>query len=135
MVVGSAGQSRPGNNCARSNIVGQTVTTTNGVAATTSSGLLALGTNSGVFDDNKFSSIGELGLTARRSLKCGFTAVIGYRFMYWTDVARAGQQIDTGINTSQIPPGTLTGAARPSPAMHFTDFWAQGLNVGLECAF
>jgi hypothetical protein len=125
-----------GNNCARSNIAGQTTTTTAANATTTTnSGLLALGTNRGVFDENKFSSIGELGLNVRRKLKCGFTATLGYRFMYWTDVARAGSQIDTTINTSQIPPSTITGPARPSPSMHFTDFWAQGLTAGLECAF
>ena len=39
------------------------------------------------------------------------------------------------MNASQFPPGTLSGAARPNFVFHTTDFWAQGLNVGLEYRF
>ena len=61
---------------------------------------------------------------------------VGYTFIYWPNVFRPGDQIDTNINLSQLPfvtgPGTLVGAAVPAPRNKGSDFWAQGLNFGLE---
>jgi hypothetical protein len=55
--------------------------------------------------------------------------------MYWNDVARAGDQIDPVVNTSQLPPGTLVGAPRPAFNFEDTHFWAHGINAGLEYRF
>ena len=62
----------------------------------------------------------------------GCLASLGYSFIYWSRLARPGDQIDTDLNLSQLPPGPLAGAARPEFDMHFTDFWAHGLHVGLQ---
>jgi hypothetical protein len=63
----------------------------------------------------------------------------GYTFLYWSDVARPGDQIDRGINTSQLPiVGASAGSAgsnRPTFSFKETDFWAQGVNAGLEFPF
>lgn len=60
----------------------------------------------------------------------------GYTFMYWTGVARPGEQIDTVVNPSQIPPGTLNGPARPAfNGVNTSDIWIQGISTGLEFRF
>ena len=99
------------------------------------SGLLALPTNSGVYDQTKLSLMPELTLTLGYDVTRHLRATLGYSFIYWSNVARPGDQIDTDLNASQFPPGTLSGAARPNFVFHTTDFWAQGLNVGLEYRF
>jgi hypothetical protein len=117
----------------RAGVSGQTITTdAAGASTTVPSGLLALGTNVGNYQWDDFASMAEFGLTLRRELACGLSATFGYNFLYWSSVARASQQIDTTINTSQIPPGTLTGTARPAFLQRNDDFWAQGLRFGLE---
>ena len=47
----------------------------------------------------------------------------------------AGEQIDLGINPTQIPPGSLVGEARPIFPFRDSDFWAQGLHFGVEFWF
>jgi hypothetical protein len=125
-----------GNTSSRMAISGQTlVTPTSGTPTTQSAGLLVQGTNSGVFETDEFSTLSEFGLTLHRHLGCGWSFNVGYQFLLWTDVLRAGEQIDTTINVSQIPPGTLIGEARPEFRGETTDFWAQGLSLGLEYCY
>jgi hypothetical protein len=125
-----------GSTTSRVSISGETTTTASGgVSATTQSGLLVQGTNRGTFEQSDFSAVPEFGLNLRRHLRCGLTASVGYTFLYWADLARAGDQIDLGINPSQIPPGTLVGRARPEFTLQTTDFWVQGLNFGLQYAY
>jgi len=49
-------------------------------------------------------------------------------------VARAGDQIDRDINPDLFPPEqtTVTTHLRPEFDLHYSDFWAQGMTVGLE---
>ena len=98
-------------------------------------GLLTQGSNIGSYRSDNFTTITEFGLTLNRHFNRSLTANFGYTFLYWNDVARAGDQIDLSVNTSQIPPGTLVGAARPAFAFRSTDFWAQGMRFGLELRF
>ena len=54
-------------------------------------------------------------------------------FLFLSNVARPGNQIDRTVNTTQLfgtPP--VVGPARPAPLFNQSDFWAQGVNVGLE---
>jgi hypothetical protein len=60
---------------------------------------------------------------------------VGYSFIYWSRVARAVDQIDRDVNITQQPPGPFVGAPRPEFILRTTDFWAQGLNFGLEWKF
>lgn len=115
-------------------INGQTTTTLEDESVTDPYGLLALETNSGHYERTSFGSIGEVGLSTRRTFCNGWTAIVGYRFLYWADVARAGNQIDTTINPTQID-GDLEGDARPRFLDRKETFWAHGLNFGLEYAF
>jgi hypothetical protein len=62
---------------------------------------------------------------------------MGYSFLYWSNVWRAGDQIDRVVDVTQIPnfaPPDVqpTGFARPGVPFRTSDFWAQGLNFGVE---
>ena len=67
---------------------------------------------------------------------------VGYDFLFLSDVARPGDLIDRNINTTRTPVGTALGAAGVDPtppgaagpnfAFRNTNFWAQGIQFGLE---
>ena len=117
-------------------IDGQTTTVTQEGTSTRDGGLLALPvTNIGTHNRNSFAAVAEIGLSLRRRLACGWEATLGYNLVYWGDVLRAGDQVDLDLNLSQVPPGTLTGLARPLVPMKSTDFWAQGISLGFERSF
>ena len=98
-------------------------------------GFLALPTNIGSFHRDRFAVVPEVGLTLGYQLTDHLRVSAGYTFIYWSKVARPGDQIDLTINPSQLPPGHLVGAARPAFNFHDTDFWAQGVNFGVELRF
>jgi len=51
--------------------------------------------------------------------------------LYWSNVVLAGNQIDRAVNLSQNP-GPIVGEPRPAFAFQRSDYWVQGLNVGLQ---
>jgi hypothetical protein len=105
-------------------------------AGTAQGGSLAQPSNSGEFSNTDFSVVSELTATAGYQLTPGLRILVGYTFLDWTRVQRAASQIDRNIDLSQVPtnapmvPGSI-GTAPRYPGSR-TDFWAQGLNVGLE---
>lgn len=94
--------------------------------------LLALPSNIGRYSRDRFTVVPELQFNLTYCLSQNIRARFGYTFLYMSRVAQAARQIDTGVNPSQIGGDPLVGAARP--AFHFknSDFWAQGMNFGLE---
>ena len=109
-----------------------TITTVGPTTGTNPGGLLAQPTNIGNFRRDDFTMIPELGAQLHYEINPCWRASIGYTFLYWSNVARAGDQIDPMLNLSQLPPGPLTGAPLPRFRYTSSDFWAQGLNFGLE---
>jgi hypothetical protein len=99
-------------------------------------GLLALPTNSGRFHRDEFAVLPEASVNVGYQVTDHMRAFVGYTFLYLSNVVRPGDQVDLGINATQLPtasgPGTLVGPARPTFAFRDTDFWAQGINFGLE---
>jgi hypothetical protein len=61
---------------------------------------------------------------------------VGYDFLYWSDVARPGDQADPRIDPARVPalggPGRTAGTTHTPSAIQESDFWAQGLHVGAE---
>lgn len=102
---------------------------------TTHAGLLAQSTNIGSYSSNQFAVVPQFGLTAGRMITARLRVNLGYSFLYWSSVQRAGEQIDTSLNLSQLSPTGLSGPARPQFPNAFTGLWAQGLNVGLDYRF
>jgi hypothetical protein len=96
-------------------------------------GLLAVGTNSGHFSRNMFSVVPELGLKVHYQLTDSIRVFVGYDFLYWSNVVRSGDQIDRTVNTNLLPPAQATsGPLRPAFAFHGSDFYAHGVNFGME---
>ena len=102
-------------------------------------GLYALPSNIGRHQRDELAFIPEVGLNVGIQLTRHLKLFVGYSFLWISTVARAGEQIDPVINVSQFPirsgDGPLVGRARPAPKFHGSDFWAQGLNFGLELRY
>jgi hypothetical protein len=106
-------------------------------AASAASGLLAQGTNSGHFTNNTFSVVPEVGINLGWQATQHLKLYCGYNFLYWTDVLRVGDQIDTTLNVPSRPGPLLlqrqpANPARPTVLFNNSDFWAQGVNFGLQ---
>ena len=118
-------------------IDGSTTTTVGGGAPVTDSGgLLALSTNVGRYSQDHFTVVPELGVTIAYDITSRLRATFGYTFIYWSRVARPGDQIDRYLNPSYIPNnGPPIGPARPAFTFATSNFWAQGMNFGMEYRF
>lgn len=101
----------------------------------TPAGLLAQGTNIGTYTATDFAVIPEIGVNVGYDITPNLRVIAGYTFMYWTGVARAGDQIDTNLNLSQLAAGGLVGIPRPQFRRITDDLWAQGLSIGLDGRF
>jgi hypothetical protein len=101
---------------------------------TSSGGLLALATNSGHHSRNQFSAVPEVDLSVGYQITPRLRASIGYTFLYWSDVARAGDQVDLAVNPNLLPNSSTppTGPQRPAFDFQRTSLWAQGIDLGLE---
>lgn len=102
---------------------------------TSPGGLLAQGTNIGTYSRDRFAVLPELGVNVGYQVTDCLRLFVGYNVLYLSSVVRPADQIDRTVNTTQIPRfgGTgLTGPANPAFNFRGSDFYAQGLNVGLE---
>lgn len=125
-----------GNTRSKVNINGSTrIVTPSGSDTTNAGGLLALPSNSGSFEQNDFTVVPEIALRMNYQIACNWQLQFGYTFIYWSDVARSVDQIDPRLNLTQLPPGPQTGENLPQFRMVTDDFWAQGLNLGLQYDF
>jgi hypothetical protein len=98
----------------------------------TSSGLLAQDSNSGVYEDDDLAVLPELGATLGFQVTPRLQATFAYTFLYWNSVFRPGDQIDRSLNLSQLEDTGLNGPARPRYTGVKSDLWAAGLNFGLD---
>jgi hypothetical protein len=134
--VGACGKVALGESHETVTISGSTTIITPAGTTVAQGGLLALPTNIGRFNRDAFAVVPEVGISVGCQLTCALRVFAGYTFLYWSDVARPGDQIDRVINPTLLPVnmavGPPVGPARPSFTFHETDFWAQGIHVGLE---
>lgn len=100
----------------------------------TDGGFLAAG-NQGEYSRDKFAFIPEANLKLEYSVRENMSLSIGYSFLYFDNVALAGEQVDRIVD-----PVVLTGPFPPfaaNPAFNFKDsgMWVQGLDLGLRWDF
>jgi len=131
----------------RVSIAGNTISTVPGESPVESPGaMLALPTNIGRYVQSGFTAIPELGLNVGYDLTPRLKATFGYTLLYWSRIARPGDQIDVtksttstvvnvNVNPTQMGGGDLTGVPAPGYRFVTTDFWAQGLSFGLDYRF
>jgi hypothetical protein len=102
-------------------------------------GLLALRSNSGILSNQEFSVAPELTVNVGYELTQSLRIFVGYNLLYWTNVARPGDQVNRSIDVRQVPtsPSFSATAVAVSPPQPFkqSDFWAQGVNVGIVLGF
>lgn len=98
-------------------------------------GLLALPSNMGQVTRDRFAVVPEVNLKLGLTLTRNWRFWVGYDFLYLSEVVRSGEQIDLTVNTNQMPPAIPGGPARPMVLFRTTDFFAQGVNFGLECRY
>jgi hypothetical protein len=118
-------------------IAGATSLLTPGAPPTTvRGGVLALPSNIGRDSNNEFGVLPELSFNVGYWITPLIRAYVGYTWLYLNDVARPGDQISRTINPALLPTsqsfGTPGGLPLPAAILHRTDFWAQGVNFGLE---
>jgi len=125
-------------------VAGETVTTSTTaspdgpqtlVTGRTPGGLLAQPTNMGRRDDAVFAVVGEFGALVDYALWAQCRLSLGYTFLWWSDVGRAAALVDPQVNPSQFGGGELVGPEVPGRRFTTTDFWAQGVSIGLEYQF
>ena len=111
----------------------------NGSTTLFKGGLLALRSNIGSHERDELAFAPEVGVNVGLQLTRRLKASVGYSFLWVSTVARAGEQIDPVVNVTQFPilsgNGPLVGPARPALKFAETDFWAHGLNFGLELMY
>jgi hypothetical protein len=118
-------------------ISGATQTTVPGSAPTSSQGgFLALSSNIGTHSSDDWVVAPELGVTLGWDLTCNLRLRLGYSVIFWTDVARASEQVDLTINPNLFPP-PVAGATPSHPAfvLQKADLWVQTVNLGVEYRF
>lgn len=107
----------------------------------TNGGRLIGPANLGIFANDRFSVVPEVGMTLGWQPKtwCKFT--MGYNWVYWTDVVRAGAQVDRVVNPVGVPtsPQYKTDAVyepqRPGVAFNRSDIWLQSVTFGMQFLF
>jgi Putative beta barrel porin-7 (BBP7) len=102
-------------------------------------GLLALPSNSGRFTRDRFAYVPEFNGNVGYQVSCNVRLYVGYEFLYWSRVVRPGEQVDPNLDVNKIPNSVLRGPAltQPHPVVPFreSDFWASGVNFGVEITF
>jgi hypothetical protein len=99
-------------------------------------GLLAEPSNINRYYHSNIELIPEVGIDLGYRVTPQLRITLGYSVLYWSRVARPGNQIDRVVSAGQVARdptfGTSTGDNRPVFQLRESDFWAQGLNFGLE---
>jgi hypothetical protein len=101
-------------------------------------GILALPSNSGHHTQTVFSIVPEGGISIGLKLTKNIEIMAGYSFLFWTQVARPGNQIDPGVNGTQVPSSqffgstSLPGPIRPIFTFRDETLWVQSLTFGMQ---
>jgi hypothetical protein len=98
--------------------------------------LINLPSNIGRETADRVTLVPEIDVRARLRLNSWCTATLGYKLIYWNKVLCPGDQMDPLVNVTQLPGmGPVTGPPDPKPLFVHTDYFAQGLEAGVEFRF
>ncbi len=113
------------------------ITTPAGVTTVSPGGLLALPSNIGHYSHDEFSVVPEGSFNIGYQVTNNVRVYVGYTILYWSGVQRPGDAIDLSVNSTRVPTSLLpaSGPAAPVFNFHSSDFWAQGMNFGVELLF
>jgi len=105
------------------------------ITTATDRGLFVQPSNAGRRHNDQFAAVPEVALNAIYEFNDYFRLNLGYTFLYATNVIRPGNQIDRVVNIQALQPIGQVGPNRPLLTFRDSDFWAQGLTVGLEFSY
>lgn len=78
----------------------------------------------------------EINMKLRYQVAQNVLFTLGYNFLYLSRIACPGDQEPANVNVTQLAPyAPLTGRLAPAPGLFHTDYFAQGLSLGLEYRF
>ena len=126
------------------NISGSLVTndyTNFGPTVTYPGAYFALPTNMGSYSRTAAAVVPEVALSAGYRITPAATIVLGYSFLYASNVVRPGNQLSRPINWTQTtahtenPNAQLSGPALPTFQFNRSAFWVQGVSLGLTVRF
>jgi hypothetical protein len=119
-------------------LVGFTSETVPG-GGTTPGGLLVSGSDSGAHrEHDRIAAVPELNINFGYQIGPRLRVYVGYDVLYFSTIARMGNQISTATTTANITVGTTTVPFRlAEPAFNPTgsELWVQGFDAGLELRF
>jgi hypothetical protein len=111
-------------------ITGSTLSTTSeGTMPLAVGGIYTGPSNMGRVTQDRFAVLPEVRVSAGAQVTSRLRAFVGYDFFYCSDVVRPGSQVDTRVDFQNTRP---TVPVNPRAT---TDFWAQGINFGLELRY
>lgn len=97
--------------------------------------VFALPSNLGRHAGSAFTVVPHLQLKAGCNLTRFCTGFVGYDFLYWSSVVRAGDQLDRRVNASQAIGGVLVGDPLPTPQFNRNDLLVHGVSFGIMCRY
>ena len=98
-------------------------------------GVFAQPSNEGHRSTNKFAVVPEVDLKLGYDITPNVQLTVGYNFIYYSSVLRPTDHIDRSLSKG-LPFGQdPTSTNGPVAKMHTTDFYAQGLTVGVGFKF
>jgi hypothetical protein len=102
-------------------------------------GSLVQPSNSGSYGKDRFAVIPEGTATLGFAVTQHIRLTLGYTFLYVSSVFRPGDQIDRTMNPTEVASylanQPISGPARPNFLFKSTDFWAQGVNFGVQVRY
>ena len=114
------------------NIDGSTLVSVPGAAPFgQSGGFLAQISNGGPHQASHFSCVPELDVSLGYQLSANCRITAGYTILYWTRVARPGDQIDLAVNPNLLPPVMPGGDLHPAFPFRTSSLCVQGLSLGI----
>lgn len=114
----------------RADLSGATTSAFNGATTFVGNGGLLTADRVGSYQQNRYAVSPEVAGNLGYNFTEHIRAFVGYDFLYLSNVARAGDQVNLNVNPNRFLGG---GGPANSPFIFRTsDYWAQGVNFGLE---
>ena len=97
---------------------------TSSALGTTSTSFLVTGTNAGRYQNTYFAVLPTADAKFGYDVTDWLRLNVGYSFLYWSRVERAGDQIDRDVS-----------GGHPLYQRTITDYWLQGVTLGMELRY
>jgi hypothetical protein len=119
----------------------QTRTAPDGTRTVVPAALLALPSQRGRFDQDRFAQVPELGARVRCFVSDHVSLTAGFTALYWSRLVRPAEQLERVANVTQIPnfPGSAAAPpadlTRPTVPFNQSSLWLLGMTFGVEVKF